>query len=696
MSRNDIDNGASATRRTFIKTSGALAGLAATGDSVAARESSSTGSQEPRAEFADLVLTNGKVLTADCDTPQKMTVASAVAVKNGKILEVQAGNENDNSQRINRLVGPETTEINLDGRTVVPGYHYNDADNAAPAGDIGREAMWNGRLQPELEDIFAERGIDPTTVTTEDIVNEIERIASEREAGEFTVIRAEELGRAGKPLFYFTKEDLDEMSPDFPLTLVVGDSHLVVNSIMLDEMLRYLPSGKDHLHVVTDEDGEPTGQLGMQAKELITMLLREHPTGFMDRGIPDTQAALRGFAEAGIVGANGHMPGLTLTALNEIFRQDQMIIRTFPWLQFLKGNPLTSLFLRGVGNFQQFERADNRGPMVRLPGCSVAQHSGAPDDEMGALTIEEAENPLPDAFSPTGVNKWLSVFVDSSVTEDPELGLIASQYTKRSWEELSDEERRDTDWFNLVEARRHGWTVGGIHNMGSKAIDLAIDSVEDAEEREDKIISEAFGTNGFDHNVDWLPEVIEKASQKADDLNIRFGVALDEAIDQRDNDFEGIDEVVTYQFGEEGAERWAPLKTLLQNDIPIHIEGSDPDDFPEAWPHWLIQGAVTRRNVNTGEVIAPNEALTRKEALTALTRWGARFMGMEDEFGSIEEGKWADLVVLEDDLFEVPANQIEQIRPLATFVGGQPSFVEESFQQETDLEDPFADIEPEF
>lgn len=692
VSHTTMSENASTTRRTFIKASGAVAGLAGSGTAAATEQPSGAGEQqEPRAEFADIVLRNGKVLTVDSDVPDEMTVARSVAVKEGKIMVVCRA-----KGRIQQYVGPDTTEINLDGRMVVPGYHYNDADNAAPAGDIGREAMWDGRLQPEVEDILEEKGFDPTNVTTEDILNVIEEIASERESEEFTVIRAEELGRAGKPLFYFTKEELDELGPDFPLILVVGDSHLVVNSIMLEEMLNYLPNGKDHLHVVTDENGDPTGQLGMQAKELITMLLRENPTGFMDRGIPDTLSTSRGFAEAGIVGANGHMPGLTLTALNEIFRRGDAIIRFFPWLQFLKGNPLASLFLRGVGNFQQFERADDRGPMVRLPGCSVAQHSGAPDDEMGALTIEEAENPLPDAFSPTGVNKWLSVFVDSSVTEDPELGPLASQYTKRSWEELTEEERRDTDWFNLVEARKHGWTVGGIHNMGSKAIDLAIDSVEDAEEREDKIIQEAFGTNGFDHNVDWLPQVIEKASQKAEDLNIRFGVGLDEALDQRDNDFEGIDEVITSTFGMEGAERWAPLKTLLDAGIPIHIEGSDPDEFPQEWPHWFIQRAVTRENANTGEIIAPEEALTRKEALTALTRWGARFMGMEDEFGSIEEGKWADLVVLDDDLLEVPADQIEQLRPLATFVGGQPSFVEESFRKEANLEDPFADIESAF
>ena len=53
------------------------------------------------------------------------------------------------------------------------------------------------------------------------------------------------------------------------------------------------------------------------------------------------------------------------------------------------------------------------------------------------------------------------------------------------------------------------------------------------------------------------------------------------------------------------------------------------------------------------------------------TMGGARCLGRGDEIGSIEVGKLADLVVLNEDYFTVPDDRLRQIRSVLTVVGGR-------------------------
>ena len=63
--------------------------------------------------------------------------------------------------------------------------------------------------------------------------------------------------------------------------------------------------------------------------------------------------------------------------------------------------------------------------------------------------------------------------------------------------------------------------------------------------------------------------------------------------------------------------------------------------------------------------------LTPDEALTAVTINAARALGLEDDIGSIEPGKLADLTVLDRDYFTIPDADIKKIRSVLTIVGGK-------------------------
>jgi hypothetical protein len=65
------------------------------------------------------------------------------------------------------------------------------------------------------------------------------------------------------------------------------------------------------------------------------------------------------------------------------------------------------------------------------------------------------------------------------------------------------------------------------------------------------------------------------------------------------------------------------------------------------------------------------QTISREDALVAHTRKNAYFVFQEDNLGSIQPGKLADLLVLDRDYLTVPAGQIKDIKPAMTMVGGR-------------------------
>ena len=118
----------------------------------------------------------------------------------------------------------------------------------------------------------------------------------------------------------------------------------------------------------------------------------------------------------------------------------------------------------------------------------------------------------------------------------------------------------------------------------------------------------------------------------------------------------------------QGAYAW---RSLLETGVVIP-NGSDAP--VEHWnPLISFHSAVTRQDANGWPAGGwfPAQRMTREEALMSMTIWTAYASFMEDVSGSLTPGKYADFVVLDQDIMRVAPDQILDTRVVMTVLGGE-------------------------
>ena len=117
-----------------------------------------------------------------------------------------------------------------------------------------------------------------------------------------------------------------------------------------------------------------------------------------------------------------------------------------------------------------------------------------------------------------------------------------------------------------------------------------------------------------------------------------------------------------------GAYAW---RSLLNSGVII----PNGSDLPVEKTNPLISfhSAISRQDDNNWPVGGwfPEQRMTRDEALKSMTIWAAWAGFMEKDVGSLEPGKYADFVVLDQDIMRVPAELVLQTRVLSTWLGGK-------------------------
>ncbi len=202
----------------------------------------------------------------------------------------------------------------------------------------------------------------------------------------------------------------------------------------------------------------------------------------------------------------------------------------------------------------------------------------------------------------------------------------------------------------IRELNAAGWQAG-IHAIGDAAIELTVDELAAALD----------ATPRVDHRH-YLNHFTVMPSSETMTKMAEYGIAITQ---QPNFTYTLEGRYVDYLDGDR-VEHNNPLRTPMNHGVNVAISS----DILPIGPLVGLYAAVTRKGMS-GRVFAAEEAISMMEALQAYTLFGAWLSFEEDLKGSIEPGKLADLIVLDQDLLTVDPEKIMDTKVLQTWLGGR-------------------------
>ena len=221
----------------------------------------------------------------------------------------------------------------------------------------------------------------------------------------------------------------------------------------------------------------------------------------------------------------------------------------------------------------------------------------------------------------------------------------------------------DTDGLQLSEiddlrrtaelAKANGYQLA-IHAIGDKANRQVLD-----------VFQEALATDGEALDLRWRVEHAQHLDPKDIPRFAELGVIASMQTVHCTSDGPWVPERLGDERSEAGAYVW---QALLESGAKV-INGTDaPVEDVNPIPNFYA--AVTRM-LKTGEAFYPSQSMTREQALRSMTLDAAYGAFQEEQLGSLEVGKLADVVVLSKDILTVPDDEILSTEVEMTIMGGE-------------------------
>lgn len=121
-------------------------------------------------------------------------------------------------------------------------------------------------------------------------------------------------------------------------------------------------------------------------------------------------------------------------------------------------------------------------------------------------------------------------------------------------------------------------------------------------------------------------------------------------------------------WGQEKASNAAAIRSMIDLGIPI---GGGTDSPVVPWNPFISMHWMVTRKLVDGTVLGIHEGITREEAIKIWTIGSAYNQFNENNLGSIEPGKFADLAVLSDDILSISEEEIKNLYSELTMVNGK-------------------------
>jgi len=192
-----------------------------------------------------------------------------------------------------------------------------------------------------------------------------------------------------------------------------------------------------------------------------------------------------------------------------------------------------------------------------------------------------------------------------------------------------------------------------IHTGGDAAVDMALDAIEKA--------MNANPRPDPRHRIEHSVLNTDKALQRQKDLGV--------VISTQPTLITAFADALTRVWGEERTQRVIPTRTWLDMGVPLCLS-SDAPSMPWWDPPSTLFASLNRVTIS-GKPVSPEQAMTMEEAMYAHTMGGAYADFAENQKGSLEPGKFADLTVWHDNPYTAATEDILKLTVDLTMVGGK-------------------------
>jgi predicted amidohydrolase YtcJ len=571
---------------------------------------------ENDATSADLILRNANVITVDEGLPR----AEALAIRAGRLVAV--GSESDTSA----FAGPQTKVVDMQGKTVIPGLIDNHT-----------HALIAGAFLTGI-------GVQLAGATSvEEIVRRVAERAKTTPPGEWILTTpmprvALEEGRMPN------RWDLDRATESHPVFVAQSGRNIIVNSLAL-EMAGIdrdtpdptgVPDGAEG-RIVRDKNGEPTGHLiaggGDVGKAKWWKLMGKPPRLF---GFPHLS-----FEEA---------------------------VRAIT-LQMADFNSVGITSFRDLGATEEEIEAYAHVARTGSATCRTDVTIGLPANY---LTTDEIAPTLDSYEHLHGlvIDDWMRIAGVKVIIQSD------------GWQSVSAEKAQ----YIVLEANQRGWDLAFHAGSGdTEEVNSLLVEILELANKERDITSRRFswehGLGLFDPDlirriadlgviISCQPTLSSAAAGRTASMGAemdKLGLVKPGSGRERD----GIQRVI---------DEWGlPLKSWSDAGITVTL-GSD---WPASRPtieNPLAQVHFACTQMSSVGLLQPDEVVPLDAALRMATINVAYSMRVEDQIGSLSVGKLADLVVLDDNPYNVDAEDLSNIRVLATMVDGNVVFQSPNFE----------------